>query len=323
MKHCPKTFLTLALALGSFSLLSAGDNGKPTPKDQSTGTREVKAVEEQATTEVLFRHGYAEVIYDPEYIPTLGLKVGIKTLVLLPSDEKIVRVEVGIRGTALEIKYGPNWVGLRPNIERLNSNIHIATDQGRVYSFRLAEGGGPHKEPHEKVLVLRPDMDLDAEGGPVNSAPAPASLPQPASQAAPQLPGQGIQAQPQRALPQVVGMDDDAPMQIQRTAEVPGVDVLRKLDQGYKIKNQKAKVFDVQKVYNDGSRTFVIFKTAMLEAPLFYRIDPNGKREILTYRMEAAKDPRDLDVFVIPRLVDKGVVKIGDYESTFIWKKAE
>lgn len=116
---------------------------------------------------------------------------------------------------------------------------------------------------------------------------------------------------------------DDVPMQIQRTAEVPGVDVLRKLDQGYRIKNSKPKVFEVQKVYNDGTRTFVVFKTAMLEAPLFYRIDPNGKREVVTYRMEAAKDPRDLDVFVIPRLIDRGAVKIGDYESTFVWKKAE
>jgi len=289
-----------------------------TPKERNSPTEVMKDI---STTEVLFRQGYAEVIYDPEYIPVLGLRVGIKTLILLPSDERIVRIEVGLRGTALDIKNGQNWVGLRPNIERINTNLHIATDQGRVYSFDLVEGGGPHKEPHKKVVVLRPDMDLDAEGGPVNASPMPTG-PQMQQQRQPQSAPQP--AQQERQQVQVVGMDDDAPpVQIQKNNGVPGADVLRKLDNGYKISNQKPKVFEVQKVYNDSQRTFVIFKTAMLEAPLFYRIDPNGKREILTYRMEASKDPRDPDVFVIPRLVDKGTVKIGDYESTFIWKKAE
>ncbi len=321
MRQLLKSIVSPLLMLGALSLgAAAADTAKPAHKPEAP--REVKAADELVTTEVLFRHGYSEVIYDPEYIPVLGLKVGIKTLILLPSDEKIVRVEVGVRGTALEIKYGANWVGLRPNIERISTNIHIASDQGRVYSFNLIEGGGPHSEPHQKVVVLRPDMDLDAEGAPLNAPPTvQQQQAQPPQQG--QAQNQQAQMQQQRDLPAVIGMDNDPPVQLQRTAEVPGVDVLRKLDQGYKIKNQKPKVFEVQKVYNDGQRTFIIFKTAMLEAPLFYRIDPNGKREIVTYHMEAAKDPRDLDVFVIPRLIDKGAVKIGDYESTFVWKKAE
>lgn len=292
------------------------------PSKEKASTTEV--MKDISTTEVLFRQGYAEIIYDPEFIPVLGLRVGIKTLILLPSDERIVRIEVGLRGTALDIKNGQNWVGLRPNIERINTNLHIATDQGRVYSFDLIEGGGPHPGmPHKKVVILRPDMDLDAEGGPTNASPIP-SGPQMQPQVQRQAQSVPQPVQQERQQIQVIGMDDDAPpVQLQRNNGVPGAEVLRKLDNGYKISNQKPKVFEVQKVYNDGQRTFVIFKTAMLEAPLFYRIDPNGKREILTYRMEASKDPRDPDVFVIPRLVDKGTVKVGDYESTFIWKKAE
>jgi len=317
-----KSFVSTLLLLGALSPVFAAETTKPAHKSEIQ--REVKAADELVTTEVLFRHGYSEVIYDPEYIPVLGLKVGIKTLILLPSDERIVRVEVGVRGTALEIKYGQNWVGLRPNIERIATNIHIASDQGRVYSFNLIEGGGPHTEPHQKVVVLRPDMDLDAEGAPLNTPPPSQQLQQPSPQQQGQVQSQqNTMQQRERDYPAVVGMDVDAPVQIQKTAEVPGAEVLRKLDQDYKIKNQKPKVFEVQKVYNDGQRTFVVFKTAMLEAPLFYRIDPNGKREIVTYRMEAAKDPRDLDLFVIPRLIDRGAVKIGDYESTFVWKKAE
>lgn len=322
MRHLAQFIFSAALALGLLTPGYATDAVKTARKDSPVVRSETNAPDDLATTEVLFRHGYSEIIADPEYIPSLGLKVGIKTLILLPSDEKIVRVEVGVRGTALEIKYGANWVGLRPNIEHIASNIHIATDQGRVYSFNLIEGGGPHSEPHQKVVVLRPDMDLDSEGGPVNSQPTvqPSNPPQQPQVAHQQ---QNQQPQPARQLPMVVGMDEDPPVQIQRTAEVPGVDVLRKLDEDYKIRNQKPKVFEVVKVYNDGQRTFVLFKTAMLEAPLFYRIDPNGKREIVTYRMEAAKDPRDMDVFVIPRLIDKGAVKVGDYESTFVWRKAD
>lgn len=269
------------------------------------------------TSEVLFKGGYAEVIYDPEYIPTLGLKVGIKTLILLPSDERIVRVEPGVRGTAIEIKYGANWVAIRPNIDRLSTNLHIPTDQGRVYSFNLIEGGGPHKEPHQKVVVVRPDMELDGETG----APAPAPTPVPAPPAARQP---QPAPDPQQAMPAVVGMDDDgAAPQMHVVRPVPGTEVLRKLDDDYKISNQKPKVFNISRVYNDGSRTFVVFKTAMNEAPLFYRISPEGKREIMTYRVDPGKDPRDPDVFIIPRLVDRGTVKVGDYESTFIWRKAE
>lgn len=294
-------------------------------------TTPVKAQDAQ-TTEVLFRQGYAEIIYDPEFIPTLGLKQGIKTLLLLPSDEKIVRVEPGVRGTAIEIKYGTNWVALRPNLEKLSTNIHIATDKGRVYSFDLAESGGPHKEPHKKVVILRPDMELDGDGGPAVDSPKP---PRPSEISAPSQgfittniapsgPQVAIQPSPapiqQPSLPSVVGMDDFSG---RGPSTVPGADVVAKLDADYKIKNQTPKVFRVDRVYNDGQRTFVVFKTAMLEAPLFYRIDPQGKREILTYRMEPSRDPRDNDVFVIPRLVDRGTVKIGDYESTFVWKKVE
>ena len=275
------------------------------------------------STEVLFRGGYAEIIYDPEFIPVLGLKQGIKTLLLLPSDEKIVRVEPGVRGTAIEIKYGTNWVALRPNIEKLSTNIHIATDKGRVYSFDLIEGGGPHKEPHQKVVVLRPDMELDGDGGPaVDARPIPAAvqtvpMPIPTNSTQPDLSFPTSNRQP---LPQVIGMDDPSG---RPPSLVPGAEVVGKLDADYKIKNQSPKVFKVERVYNDGQRTFVVFKTAMLEAPLFYRIDPNGKREILTYRMEPSRDPRDNDCFVIPRLVDRGTVKVGDYESTFVWKKVE
>ncbi len=294
-------------------------------------TTPVKAQEVQST-EVLFRQGFAEIIFDPEYIPTLGLKQGIKTLLLLPSDEKIVRVEPGVRGTAIEIKYGTNWVALRPNLEKLSTNIHIATDKGRVYSFDLAESGGPHKEPHKKVVILRPDMELDSDGGPAVDSP---KAPKPSEiSAAPQgIPAPtvfptGVQAVPQTmptpnqqvVLPAVIGMDDFSG---RGPSTVPGADMVAKLDAEYKIKNQTPKIFKVERVYNDGQRTFVVFKTAMLEAPLFYRIDPQGKREILTYRMEPSRDPRDNDVFVIPRLVDRGTVKVGDYESTFVWKKVE
>jgi type IV secretory pathway VirB9-like protein len=291
----------------------------------------VLRAQDAQSTEVLFRQGYAEIIYDPEYIPTLGLKQGIKTLLLLPSDEKIVRVEPGVRGTAIEIKYGTNWVALRPNIEKLTTNIHIATDKGRVYSFDLVESGGPHKEPHKKVVILRPDMELDSDGGPAvdspkaarNSAPdvtaSVQTAPAPVQSAAPVTVSQAtVGGSPM--FPAVIGMED---LTGRGPSTVPGADVVAKLDADYKIKNQTPKVFKVERVYNDGQRTFVVFKTAMLEAPLFYRIDSTGKREILTYRMEPSRDPRDNDVFVIPRLVDRGTVKVGDYESTFVWKKVE
>lgn len=276
-----------------------------------------------AQNEVLWRAGYAQIIYDPEVIPTLGLKVGYKTLILLPADEKIVRPEIGLRGTAMEAHYGSNWVALRPNIEHLTTNLHIATDAGRVYSFNLVESGGPHKEPYEKVVVLRPDMDLDADGGPAAPDPAPQGRGAAPAQDQPSTQAMSYPVQVNGRNIAVEGMGDAAPVQLQPVPGVPGAEVIRKLDDDYKIRNQKAKVFRVDRVYNDGSRTFVVFKSQMLEAPLFYRVDTNGKREILSYRIEPAKDNRDPDVFIIPRLVDRGTVKVGDYESTFVWRKAE
>lgn len=311
-----RIFGSMALSLA----LAAGLGGQAL-RAQAAPSNEVQNT---VSNEVLFRNGYAEIIADPEIIPTLGLKVGYKCLILLPSDERILRVEVGIRGTVMDVKKGANWVTIRPGLTKISTNLHIGTDQGRVYSFNLVEGGGPHKEPHQKVLILRPDMDLDAEGGPAVPAPSSAPVRQGGSNAAPApAMNEPVQLGGGRSVA-VIGMDDEAGgAEIHRVPGVPGAETIRKLDYDYKISNQKPKVFSINRVYNDGQRTFVVYKSTMLEAPLFYRVDPNGKREILTYRIEPSKDPRDPDVFIIPRLVDRGTVKIGDYEATFVWRKAE
>jgi type IV secretory pathway VirB9-like protein len=280
--------------------------------------------------EVLFRHGYAEMIADPEEILDVRMKVGYKTLLLFPSDERIVRVEVGIRGSVLDVKYGMNWVALRPSEEKIATSLDVATDKGRVYSFNLAEG--EPKPFHRKIVVLRPDMDLDADGGPsLASAPAP-------------IPGMtypGAAGPPRPAVPQAgaatsmvkttggrtVAVDDlgggpAAPVDPKvgpQGRNVPGLDLLRKLDSNYEIKNGNPKLFAVDKVYNDGERTFVRFKSRLNEAPLFYRVN-NGKREILAYRLETAQDSRDSDLFIIPRLFDQATVKVGEAETHIIWK---
>lgn len=315
-------FLAMTGLLGAVPLQALGAGAKAPAKASYELTPAAAEKPVALQNEVLWRAGYAQIIYDPEVIPDLGIKVGYKTLILLPADEKIVRAEIGLRGTALELHMGANWVAVRPNIEHLATNLHIATDQGRVYSFNLIESGGPHKEPYEKVLMLRPDMDQDGVAED-DSAPAPQAAPARASVSETQAPTGPVSApfQVNGHTVQVDGMDDGQ-VQTQQVPGVPGAEVIRRLDSDYKIKNQKAKVFKVDRVYNDGARTFVVFHSAMLEAPLFYRVDPQGKREILTYRIEPAKDPRDPDVFIIPRLVDKGTVKVGDYESTFVWRKA-
>jgi len=97
------------------------------------------------------------------------------------------------------------------------------------------------------------------------------------------------------------------------------MEIVRKLDNDYTIKNGNAKLFAVDQVANDGERTFVRFKSRLNEAPLFYLVNAQGKREILTYRLEAGNDPRDPDLFVIPRLFDKATVKVGDSESHIHW----
>ena len=288
--------------------------------------------------EVLFKNGYAEIISDPEEISEIRMKVGYKTLLLFPSDEKIVRIEVGIRGSILEVKYGVNWVALRPSEEKVNTSLDVATDKGRVYSFNLQEGAP--KAAHRKVIVLRPDMDLDADGGPaVSSGPASISpvaparpLPTPSpvapAPAAPSAPGSPSTVK--TAQGRTVAVDDLGPEPGRATPAaqntstgpqgrtVPGMEVLRKLNKDYTIKNGNPKLFAVDSVYNDGERTFVRFKSRLNEAPLFYRIS-GGKREILTYRLETGQDPRDPDMFVIPRLFDQATVKVGDSETILTW----
>ena len=296
--------------------------------------------------EVLFKNGYAEIIADPEEISEIRMRVGYKTLLLFPSDEKIVRIEVGLRGSILEVKYGVNWVALRPSEEKVATSLDVATDKGRVYSFNLVETAA--KAAHRKVVVLRPDMDLDADGGPVVAGgPAtfapPGSLPgapqpyaaRPAAPTAPAAPA-GLPATSTVRTTQgrTVAVDDLGPEPGRATSTqattpgntssgpqgrtVPGMEVLRKLDKNYDIKNGSPKIFAVDSVYNDGERTFVRFKSRLNEAPLFYRIS-GGKREILTYRLETGQDPRDPDMFVIPRLFDMATVKVGDAETIIVW----
>lgn len=320
--------------------------------------------------EVLFKNGYSEIISDPEEISEIRMRVGFKTLLLFPSDEKIVRIEVGLRGSILEVKYGVNWVALRPSEEKVATSLDVATDKGRVYSFNLQEGAA--KAAHRKVVILRPDMDLDPDGGPAISTPslsagslpsgaAGLSTPRPAAPGArpgipsalgpnfPSVPGApnsiptgGTTSVVKTAQGRNVAVDDlgpepgrVAPGQAQppqvssqpgannanpgpQGRTVPGMEVLRKLDKNYTIKNGNPKLFSVDSVNNDGERTFVRFKSRLNEAPLFYRIN-EGKREILTYRLETGQDPRDPDMFVIPRLFDQATVRVGESETIIIW----
>jgi len=274
-------------------------------------------------SQVLFKNGYAEFIADPESIDEIRLLPGFKTLLLFPSDEKIVRVEVGIRGSVLEVRYGVNWVALRPNEEKLSTNLHVATDRGRVYSFDLMEG--TKKDCHRKVVVLRPDMDLDPDGGPAVPA-----LPLPQQKSLPVLPAK--KGPVTTAAGRKVTVDDldgpaapaAAPAATANNAKaVPGLEMIRRLDKNYSIKNGNAKVFSVDSVYNDGERTFVRFKSRLNESPLFYRVNADKKREVLTYRQESGNDPRDPDLFVIPRLFDEATVKVGDVETLITWNQVK
>jgi len=275
--------------------------------------------------EVLYKNGYSEFIADPEEIGEIRLRVGFKTLLLFPSDEKIVRIEVGIRGSVLEIKYGVNWVTLRPSEEHLATNLHVATDKGRVYSFDLTEGD--KKNSHRKMVILRPDMDLDQDGGPALSQPQTAPGAPAAATALPNTAKAGPQGPStvKTNAGRTVSVDDlglDGPVTPTvgpQGRTVPGMETIRKLDNNYDIKNGSPKLFVVDKCYNDGERTFVRFKSRLNEAPLFYRVNAQEKREILTYRLEPGQDPRDPDLFVIPRLFDKATVKVGDAESHITW----
>jgi type IV secretory pathway VirB9-like protein len=293
--------------------------------------------------EVVFRNGYSEIMYQDDDIYTLGVKVGYKLVIYFPEGEDIKRAEPGIKGSVLETKFGRNWVSVRPTQEKVDTNIHIMTEQdlgrekvGRAYTFVLKEGSG---KIHQRVMVLRPDMDDDPEPAvlsasasqPVTAAPAAAKaapaaaqLQKPAAPAPAVVNGRqvpvddlGGDGRSGSFAPQAPGI---APKMV-ASLGVPGAELVRNLDGGYTIKNQRPRVFEVDKVFNDGERTFVIFKSLLNEAPLFFRITENGKREVLTYRIEPAKDPRDRDIFIIPRLIDVGIVKVGDTESKFVWSK--
>jgi type IV secretory pathway VirB9-like protein len=297
--------------------------------------------------EITYRNGYAEIMYQDDDIYTLGMRVKYKTVFFFPDGEVIKRVEPGIKGSSLEVKFGQNWVTIRPNQEKLDTNLQVMTEQtlpngdkvGRGYTFVLKEG---IEKLHQRVMILRPDMDPDPE---VPDAPPIAGVSQPVLQAQPPAtaPQPKPVAQAQSSSPVTVNghqvtVDDlgdgrggtSAPAvasgPVPRMVAIPGVpgaDLVRNLDGGYTIKNQKPRVFEVDKVYNDGERTFVIFKSLLKEAPLFYRITADGKREVVTYRIEPARDKRDKDIFIIPRLIDVGVVKMGDFESKFVWKKVK
>lgn len=306
---------------------SAPAMAPPAPPKETQGEQpDGRAVRNE--NEVLFKNGYSELIYDPEDIPMIGVKTGYKTFFLFPSDDDIVKFEVGIRGSALEVKQGKNWVWVRPGQPRLATNMFVATAGGRVYAFDLQEGVA--RIPHKKVMVLRPDMELDPDGGPAIAPPPAAPMSRP-------IPGgsQGGQAvlmtrngnrvavddlgQGQLLPAPTVGPTAPAPIQVVQSG-VPGADIVRRLDTDYKIQNQKPKLLMVDAVSNDGYRTFVRMTSSLREAPLFYRVS-DGKREILTYRVDPSRDPRDKDMYVIPRLVDVGVVRLGDCESLFTWKK--
>jgi len=219
------------------------------------------------------------VKYHANDIVSVHAKMRYTTLIELPSTEKILEVATGDKDFWIIDTVG-NYCFLHPAKEGIQSNLNLITDKGTVYSFTLDDTGSA--DPDLKVVIEPSDpSSLAAANGATKLVPA-------TEVDAARAQAQAAQSHATEAVEQFRA---DYPTQA--------------LQFDYIFKQEKP--FAVSAIYHDDKFTYI--KSSASEKFSVYELK-DGKPDLITFQLKDG-------TYVIPTVVDKGYLQIGEHKLEF------
>jgi type IV secretion system protein VirB9 len=219
------------------------------------------------------------VKYHANDIVSVHARMHYTTLIELPSTEKILQVATGDKDFWIIDTVG-NYCFLHPAKEGIQSNLNLITDKGTVYSFTLDDTGSVG--PDLKVVIEPSDpSSLAAANGATKLVPA-TEVDTARAQ---------VQAAQSHATEAVEQFRADYPTQA--------------LQFDYVFKKEKP--FAVTAIYHDDKFTYI--KSSASEKFSVYELK-DGKPDLITFQLKDG-------TYVIPTVVDKGYLQIGNHKLEF------
>ena len=239
--------------------------------------------------------GARSVKYAETDIIPIHAKIRFSTLIVLPMNEEILDATTGDKEFWI-INGAHNLCYLHPAQQGIQSNLNLITSSGHVYSFLLTEiSKEPHAEPDLKIFVER--KEESTVNGTLGAAPlARASEVQAyktAVDAARTEAAQAVQAAEERAQKEIS----------QYHEEYPGKLVF---DYRYNVSAVRAP-FSVSAIYHDDKFTYI--KCSAQEKPTIYELK-DGKPNLVNFELAN-------EVYVIPKIVDRGYLAVGLKKLSF------
>lgn len=219
------------------------------------------------------------VKYHSNDIIAIKAKLRYTTLIQLPPSEKILAAASGDKDFWV-IDVAQNFCFLHPAKSGIHSNLNLITDEGNVYSFTLDEVTG---DPDLKVIIEPSDASVITASSGAH----------PKFVSADEL--DSYKAQLQMAKFQA----DDAVNKFR--SDYPTKDV--KFD--YRYKDDKP--FNIAALYHDDKFTYI--KSDAAEKFTVYEMK-DDKPNLVEFQLKDG-------TYVLPKIVDKGYLKIGKKHLTF------
>lgn len=225
--------------------------------------------------------GIREVQYDERGLVTIQARLRVSTTIVLPADETILDYVCGDKDFWI-INGSHNIAHIKPAKAGAWTNLNLVTSSGRIYSFRLQEGG---ESPDFKVFVTSP-------GG---TASAPRRF-----YTAEDV--ETLRAQLAEAQAAVAAAKQGALEAI----EAQRADYPSRLRFDYDFARQK-KPFAVAAIWHDGASTYI--RSAARELPALYE-EKEGTPNLVNYQVHDG-------TYIVPKVLERGYLMLGKEKLAF------
>ena len=215
------------------------------------------------------------------------------TVIQLPAHENILDFVVG-DSEYWHLSGAANLAFLKPIGERVNTNVALVCESGRIYSFLVTEQSGP---PH-LVVRIETDGDLPAGGG--GHIPAFVSRGRVAEyQQMAEQSRQTVAAVQTEAEEEIAAAREEAAAEVESfRAAYP-----TQLKFPYRLEEKALKwPFLVEGMWHDGQFTYL--RSTAQETPALYE-NKDGEPSLIPYDIEAD------GLFVVRRLIGRGWLQLG------------
>lgn len=231
-------------------------------------------------------------------IQTISAQVWVPTLIILPEGEKVMGMfcgqctdEKGTTGFWQANLTADRFIAIKPALVGAKTDLHILTDHGHTYTFRLVEVSKDKDAVVDVKLFVRPTDTDSLNKPPVFVTAAEADR---------------LKAQAADAEAKLTQAQADARQQIADESRAIRTQYPAKLQFDYQW-NRGKNPFGVSEIYRDDKFTYLKLNTQ--ELPSLYEVK-DGKRSLIQYQC-------DRGMCTVPKIVDEGYLTIGKKTMEF------